>query len=62
VKKVQEGEEIVITYSASNVALERAVMDLHIGVISINSSALEVVCSPPGIGAKKNQKSSETSL
>jgi hypothetical protein len=31
---------------------EGAVMDLHIGIVSINSSTLEVACGPPGIGAK----------
>jgi hypothetical protein len=28
-------------------------MDLHIGITSINSSALEVACPAPGIGEKK---------
>jgi hypothetical protein len=41
-----------------------AVVDLHIPIpintISINSSALQVACPPPGIGAKKVQESSET--
>jgi hypothetical protein len=33
--------------------------DLNIGIIGdINSSALEVACPPPGIGAKKVQESS----
>jgi hypothetical protein len=32
---------------ARNVALEGSVMDLHIGAICINSSALEVVCPIP---------------
>jgi hypothetical protein len=42
-----------ITYTATSVALESAVMDLHIGItISINSSALEIACPTPGIGAK----------
>jgi hypothetical protein len=46
-------EQIVITYSATSVALKCAVMDLHIGTITgKNSSALEVACGPPGIGAK----------
>jgi hypothetical protein len=37
----------------SAVALECAVVDLDIyTTISTNSSALEVACSPPGIGAK----------
>jgi hypothetical protein len=40
-----------VTYKfSSNVALEGAVMDLHIGIkYSINSSALEVGCPRPGI-------------
>jgi hypothetical protein len=39
-------------------------VDLHIGTtISKNSTALEVACPPPGIGAKKVQESFEnTSL
>jgi hypothetical protein len=38
-------------------------MYLHIGTTaSINSSALEVVCPPPGIGAKKVQESSDTNF
>jgi hypothetical protein len=45
--------ELRSTYKvASSVALEGAVMDLYIGSKSINSSALEVACPPPGIGAK----------
>ena len=40
------------TYSGCSVALERAVIDLHSALINSNSSALEVVCPPPGIGAK----------
>jgi hypothetical protein len=40
---------------------EYAVVDLHIGTTgSINRTALEVACSPPGIGAKKVQESFET--
>jgi hypothetical protein len=42
------------------VLLEGAVMDLYIRIPSMNSSALEVACPPPGIGAKKVQESSET--
>jgi hypothetical protein len=33
-------------------SVEGAVIDLHIGILSINSSALDVACGPPGIGAK----------
>jgi hypothetical protein len=40
------------TYIASAVALECAGVDLDICTISQNSSALEVSCPPPGIGAK----------
>jgi hypothetical protein len=41
------------TYIGGSVALEGAVMDLHIGTrVGINRSALEVACGPPGIGAK----------
>jgi hypothetical protein len=36
----------------SNVTLEGAVMDVHIGSRSINGPTLEVACGPPGIGAK----------
>jgi hypothetical protein len=31
-------------------------MDLYIGTIGINSSALEVACGPPGIGAEISRK------
>jgi hypothetical protein len=41
-----------ITYRGCSVALEGAVVDLHIGNTGIDSSALEVACPPPGIGAK----------
>ena len=43
-----------ITYViCGSIALECAVMDLYIGTIrSIDSSALKVACSPPGIRAK----------
>ena len=53
-KKVQESSEtnFGITYFRSSVGLESGVVDLHIGIISFNSSALEVACRPPGIGAK----------
>jgi hypothetical protein len=45
-------EHLVTTYYGGSVALKCAVMDLHIGIIGLNSSALEVACPPPGIGAK----------
>jgi hypothetical protein len=53
-KKVQEISETRFrtTYRASAVALENAGVDLDICTISINCSALEVACPPPGIGAK----------
>jgi hypothetical protein len=41
-----------ITYIGSSVALEGALMDLHISIESINGSALRVACPPPGSGAK----------
>jgi hypothetical protein len=38
-------------------------VDLHIGTtVSSNSSALEVACPPPGIGAKEVQGISETNF
>ena len=40
------------TYKGGGVALEGAVVDLRIGTIGINSSALEVACGPPGHGRK----------
>jgi hypothetical protein len=47
---------IGITYTVdSSVTLEGAIVDLDIldiGTASINSSALEVPCGPPEIGAK----------
>ena len=55
VKKIQESSQnsFGITYIACSVALEGAVMDVHIGTTGgINSSALGVPCPPPGIGAK----------
>jgi hypothetical protein len=63
-KKVQEIYEsrFRTTYIISDVALERAGVDLNSALISINSSALEVACPPPGIGAKKVQESLETSF
>jgi hypothetical protein len=45
------------TYHASAVALEDAVIDLDITTrSSINSSALEFACPPPGIEAEKSRK------
>jgi hypothetical protein len=47
------------SYTNGRVALEDGVVDLHIGtILNINSSALEVACPPPGVGAKKIQQSS----
>jgi hypothetical protein len=40
------------THFVSLIAFKRAVVDLHIALINSNSSALEVACPPPGIGAK----------
>ena len=55
-KEVSENT-IGITYSpGSSIALEGAVVDLDIGTASTNSSALQVACPPPGIGAKKFQE------
>jgi hypothetical protein len=54
-KKVQEISvtRFRTTYIVSDVPLERAGVDLHIGTtVSPNSSALEVACPPPEIGAK----------
>jgi hypothetical protein len=42
---------------AGGVALESAGVDLDICTIDINSSALEVACPPPGIGAKISDSS-----
>jgi hypothetical protein len=63
-KKVQESSQnsFGIIYIVCIVALEGAVMDVHIVPESINSSALEVACPPPGIEAKKVQDISETDL
>jgi hypothetical protein len=49
---------IGITYigSGSSVALEGAIVDLDIGTASINSSALQVACPPPGIRADVSRK------
>jgi hypothetical protein len=54
-KKVQESsaDDHSPTYPASDVALESAGVDLDICTCSINSSALEVACPPPEIGATK---------
>jgi hypothetical protein len=38
---------IGFTYIFSSVAFECAVVDLHNGIDSINSSTLEVACTPP---------------
>ena len=35
------------TYIDGSVALEGAVVDLHIGTAGMNSAALEVACGPP---------------
>ena len=46
-------KQLGTTYTVCSVALEGAVMDVHIGTTGgINSSTLEVACPPPGIGAK----------
>ena len=46
-------DQLGTTYRASTIALEYGVMDLHIYSTSeINSSALKVVCPPPGHGRK----------
>ena len=39
-------------YVGGSVALESAVINLEVAILNINSSALEVACGPPGIGAK----------
>jgi hypothetical protein len=59
-RKIQEGsrKRFGITYQASTVALEGAVMDLNIGTaLSTNRPALKVPCDPPGIGAKISDNS-----
>jgi hypothetical protein len=48
-----------ITYVGGSVALESAVINLEVAILNKNSSALEVACGPPGIGAKKVQETSE---
>jgi hypothetical protein len=55
VKKIQGS---LNTYISGTIALKDAVMDLQIGIVSINSSALKVAYPPPGIGATQVQKSS----
>jgi hypothetical protein len=49
-KKVQEISQIIFgtTYTTGTVAVERAVVDLHIPTTDPNGSALEVACPPPG--------------
>jgi hypothetical protein len=61
-RKVKEIFEINFgtTYTGSAVALEDACVNLNICTISINSSALEVACPPPGIGAKIGDSSFRT--
>jgi hypothetical protein len=54
-QKFQENSEARFrtTYRFTAIAVENGVVDLHIRTFaSINSTALEVVCHPPGIGAK----------
>jgi hypothetical protein len=53
-KTIQEISEnkIEITYMVSAIALKRAIIDLHSRLINSNSSALEIACPPPGIGAE----------
>jgi hypothetical protein len=58
--KVNSLESFGTTYNASAVALKGAVVDLDSALIHTDSSALEVACPPPGIGAKKVQETSET--
>jgi hypothetical protein len=65
-KKIQEisqdgFEATEYTYIAGGaVALEGAGVDLDICIISINSSALQVACPPPGIGEVKSGTFRET--
>jgi hypothetical protein len=65
-KKVQETSEARFgtTYIGNgSVALECAIVDLRGAVPpEENSTALEVACPPPGIGAKKVQETSEARL
>jgi hypothetical protein len=51
---IREREERGDTYMSIDAILEKyGVVDLHISrSLSKNSSALEVACPPPGIGAK----------
>jgi hypothetical protein len=52
-----------ITYTASNsVTLEGTGINLEITIKDRNSSTLKVPCDAPGIGAKKVQEISKTSL
>jgi hypothetical protein len=46
-----------MTYTGGSVAVERAVVDLHIATIDPNSSALGVPYGPPGIRAKSSDTS-----
>jgi hypothetical protein len=52
VVQTKAGTYIIAALVADSVTLEGAVMDLHIAHSGINSSALQVACPPPGIGAK----------
>jgi hypothetical protein len=58
-EKFQEisGNKNYGTYPWRVIQGETRGMDLHIGTVERNSTALEVACPPPGIGAKKGQKS-----
>jgi hypothetical protein len=53
-RKFQENfwKQLGTTYSVSGIALDGTVMNRHICLPSIDSSALGVACPPPGIGAK----------
>jgi hypothetical protein len=51
-KSFGTGPTYIAIYSIA-ILKECAGVDLDICTISINSSALEVACPPPGIGAKK---------
>jgi hypothetical protein len=53
-KKFQESSRVdhSCTYIGGSIALEYAVIDLHNDTLSIDSSALEVACPPPGHGRK----------
>jgi hypothetical protein len=55
IEKFQEsfaGHHSSTYIGAGGVALETAGVDLDICTVSINSSALEVACTAPGIAAK----------